>query len=109
MHAGALTYELRLQHELLGACFIARLEVETRKAIVTGIEQLWLAGLLRERERLGVVVERRARRAVALFDLGEDDERHGEMVQLAEASIQLDRGTHRADAVLVAAVGQRAV
>src|SRR6266545_2089575 len=64
--------------------------------IIAGEQQLRLVGFLGERERLPVVRDRAGRIAVTLVDL-------------PEAPIEFDGGVRGADALLVAAVGERAV
>ena len=53
--------------------------------------------------------DRAGRLAVTLVDLPEHDQRHREVIELPELPIEVDRGARGADALLVAAVGERAV
>src|SRR4030095_1764582 len=94
---------------LLGQAFVAEVQMDGGEAIIAGEQQLWFSGILGERERFLVVRDRSRRIAVTLVDLPEHDQRHGEVVELTEAPIEIDGGVRRADALLVAAVGERAV
>jgi hypothetical protein len=106
---GALAHRLGLLHELLGPALVAQIEMGGGEAIIAGEQQLRLVGLLGERERFLVVRDRAGRIAVALVDLPEHDQRQREVVELPEAPVEIDGGVRRADALLVAAVGERAV
>jgi hypothetical protein len=55
------------------------------------------------------VGDRAGRLAVTLVDLPEHDQRHREVIELSEAPVEIVRGVCGADALLVAAVGERAV
>src|SRR4030095_2628879 len=79
------------------------------EAIVAGKEELRLVGLLGERERLPGVRDRPSRVAVTLVDLPEHDQWYREVIELPELPIEVDGGVRGADALLVAAVGERAV
>ena len=88
---------------------VAQIQVDGGEAIVAGKQQLRLVGLLGERERFPVVRDRAGRIAVTLVDLPEHDQRHRQVIELPEAPVEIDRGVRGADALLVAAVGERAV
>jgi hypothetical protein len=45
---------------------------------------------------------------VALVDLPEDDQRHREVVELAELPVEIDRGLRRLQTIVVAASRERA-
>ena len=66
--------------------------MEGGQPVVAREEELGLAHLLGETERLSIVPSSQLGLAVALVDLAEHDQGHREVVELAELAVQLDRG-----------------
>src|SRR5262245_6602063 len=88
---------------------VTEIQVQRSKAIVAREHELWFAGGLDEAERLAVALERTRRIAVALIDLPEHDERHREVIELTELTIQLDGGLSSLDALGLATIRQGAI
>src|SRR2546425_875207 len=87
---------------------VAEVQVERRQAVIARKQELRLAGLLGQAERLGVVLKRAGSLTSALVDLAEHDQWNGQVVELAELPVELDRGLRGLHALLLAAVRERA-
>src|SRR5712691_2920558 len=88
---------------------VVEVQVERGQAVIARKQELRLAGLLGQAERLGVVLERAGSLTAALVDLAEHDQRDGQVIELAELPVELDRGLRGLHALRLAAVRERAV
>src|SRR5262245_36118275 len=106
---GLFAYPLGFEHELLGLRFLAHIEIRGGEAVVAGKQQLGLADALDQVERLAIVAERSLGVAAALVDLAEHDERDGQVVELAELAVEVERDLGGGDAFFLAPIRERTV
>src|SRR5262249_43383658 len=92
----------------LGFFLSALLDGERGQSVVAREQELRLADLLGDLERLPVARGALVPGAAALVDLPENDERDRQVIALTEPPVELHRGFRRAHAPVVVA-GQRAV
>src|SRR5712691_4473204 len=92
----------------LGFVFTALLDGERGQPVIAREEELRLADLLGDVQRLPVGRGALVVGAAALVDLSENDQRDRQVIALTEPPVQVRRGLGRADTAVVVA-GQRAV
>src|SRR6188768_3362994 len=100
---------LSLLEIALGLRAIAAVELHCRDAVVAGEQKLRLADFLGDDQRLVIVAQRGAKFTMALVDLPQYDQRHRQMIALAQPPVEIDRRLRRSQALDIATVGKRAV
>src|SRR5207247_10476520 len=105
---GSLAHVLGQREIALRFGLVAEVQVKRGQAIVAGEQELRLARLRDQAERLPVALEGARGVAVALVDLAQHDERDSEVVELTELPVELDGGLRCLDALGLAAIRERA-
>ncbi len=100
---------MRLGQVRFGQTLVPGVEIERGQTVVAGEQKLRLTALLGQAQRLLVLGEGLAVLTVALMDLAEDDQRHGQVIEQPQTPVEVDGGLRRFHAFGLAPVGQRAV
>src|SRR5688500_17115003 len=90
LDAGARANLLRLRPVRRRALHLADVEVERSEAVVAGKEELRLSGLFSQAKCLLVGCKSESVIAMALMDLTEHDQRHRQVVQQPEPTVEVD-------------------
>src|SRR5258708_5552341 len=105
LHAGSRANRLRLRQVGFGHDLVASVEIKGRQTVVAREEELGLPNLLGEGQRLLVHGKGLAMLAVALVDLTEHDQGHGEVIEEAQSSVEIDGSLRRLDPFGLASIG----